>query len=92
MDNILDVPPADNGSWLNLAIEAVWWQNKNWSIELLQGSKEIAVTDGYSVSYGHWDADNRIFKYDNPYWLPKYVKQKAIQLAIKYDMCSIYRD
>lgn len=92
MDNVFDVPMAENGSWLTLAIGAVWWQNKNWSIELLQGGKEIAVTNGYSVTYGYWDADNRIFKYDNPYLLPKYVKKKAIQLAIKHDMYSIYKD
>ncbi len=55
----------------------VLFQNKKWSIELIQnkhGHKELAITDGWLVTYA--SVTDRL-RYDNPYMLPEYIKNKC---------------
>ena len=59
--------------------EEVLFQNKNWSIEKYKDN-EIVITDGWITSFGWYDKNSNLIRYD---WIPfpKYIGKKAIQLA-----------
>ena len=55
----------------------VLFQNKNWSIELIEDkndNKEFAISNGWIVVYA--SVTDKL-RYDNPYWLPKYIRKKC---------------
>ena len=65
------------------------YQNKTWTISILQGNKEIFISNGNEGFFGYpFPSQNKIY-YDRINF-PKYIGKKAIQLVKKYKIQSIY--
>ena len=69
----------------------VLFQNKNWSIEKYN-DKEIAITNGFNVSYAYlsvckeWgnNYNKTLLYYDTLTGIPQYIQDKALALAKKH--------